>query len=148
MLKFAKIVKIIEGKAQLAPEVPKKVLMKIEDGDSGATKCAMVVEIADTPALRTLGLAKRASLNKVSGMWFDCHGPFWMKDVEFPLDLCYLDEKGMVTEKVAMAKDKEGKTLYPRQKEASVQAIELPAGFCDKNGVKIGDFLVPLAKIR
>lgn len=146
MKKLSKLVKRIEGKAQLA-EVPKKVLMKIEDGETGATKCAMVVEIADTQDLRRKGLSKRASLGPASGMYFDCHGPFWMKDVEFPLDLCYLDEKGRVTEKVAMAEDREGRTLYPRRKYDSVQAIELPSGFCDAKGVSIGDFLVPLSRI-
>ena len=146
MLKLSKIIKRIDGMARKA-DIPKKVLMKIEDGDTGSTKCAMVVEIADTADLRRRGLSKRASMKPSSGMYFDCRGPFWMKDVEFPLDLCYLDEAGRVTEKVAMAKDKDGKTLYPRTKAASVQAIELPAGFCDKKGVKIGDFLVPIAKI-
>lgn len=146
MIKISKIIKKIEGMARKA-DVPRKVLMKIEDGDTGATKCAMVVEVADTDKLRRRGLSKRASMKPMSGMYFDCHGPFWMKDVEFPLDLCYLDEAGRVTEKVAMAKDKAGRTLYSRQKFASVQAIELPAGFCNKKGVKVGDLLVPLSKI-
>lgn len=148
-VKTSKLVKTIPAVGHKADphDIPKKVLMKFEDGETGKTKCAAFVEIADTEPLRRRGLSKRASLGRSEGMWFDCHGPFWMKDVEFPLDLCYLDEYGKVTEKVAMVKDKEGRTLYPRQKYASVQAIELPAGFCDKNGIKIGDFLVPLAEI-
>ena len=80
-------------------------------------------------------------------MYFDCKGPFWMKDVEFPLDLCYLDESGVVTEKVAMAKDKTGSTLYPRKNMESIQAIELPAGYCSEHGIKIGDILVPMMRI-
>ena len=147
MLKLAKIVKTIQAVAHKADEVPKKVLMKFEDRDTAKTKCAAVVEIADTQELRRKGLSKRASLGKSAGMYFDCHGPFWMKDVEFPLDLCYLDENGAVTEKVAMAKDKLGTTLYPRKYSYSIQAIELPHGYCDKHGIRVGDVLVPIARI-
>ena len=135
------------GRKADQPDVPKKVLMKFEDRDTGAFKCAMVVEIADTDALRRRGLSKRASLRPSHGMYFDCHGPFWMKDVEFPLDLCYLDENGAITEKHAMAKDKSGSTLYPRASFESVQAVEFPAGFCKAHGVRVGDVLVPLARI-
>ena len=145
MNKRSKLVKRIPGMAEA--DIPKKVLMKFEDPETAHTKCAMVVEIADTRDLRERGLSKRASIGKSSGMYFDCHGPFWMKDVEFPLDLCYLDESGAVTEKVAMAKDKLGRTLYPRKSANSVQAIELPAGFCSKHGIKIGDTLVPMVRI-
>jgi len=148
MRKLSKLVKKIPAVGHMAgDDVPKRVLMKFEDGETGKTKCAAFVEIADTQPLRTRGLSKRASLGKSSGMYFDCHGPFWMKDVEFPLDLCYLDERGAVTEKVAMAKDKLGRTLYPRKSADSVQAIELPAGYCTEHGIKIGDVLVPMVRI-
>jgi POT family proton-dependent oligopeptide transporter len=50
-------------------------------------------------------------------------------------------------EKIAMAKDKLGRTLYPRQKYASIQARELPAGYCTEHGIKIGDVLVPMVRI-
>jgi len=148
MKKISKLVKRIPAVGHEAgDEVPKRVLMKFEDGETGRTKCAAFIEIADTQPLRTRGLSKRASIGRNDGMWFDCRGPFWMKDVEFPLDLCYLDESGAVTEKIAMAKDKAGRTLYSRTKYASVQAVELPAGFCDRHGIKVGDFLVPLLKL-
>lgn len=148
MLKLSKLIKKIPAVGRKADgEVPKRVLMKFEDRDTGAVKCAAFVEIADTQALRTKGLSKRASIGRNDGMWFDCHGPFWMKDVEFPLDLCYLDSYGAVTEKVAMARDKSGSTLYPRTKFDSVQAVELPAGYCERHGIQIGDVLVPMMRI-
>ena len=152
MKKKSKLTKIVdcvgyETNARLENEIPKKVLMKIEDGDTCRTKCAAFIEIADTPYLQSKGLMKRASLGNASGMWFDCKGPFWMKNVEFPLDLCYIDNKGVITEKMAMAKDKKGRTLYRCKKAESVQAIELPYGFCDKHGIKIGDAFVPVLRI-
>lgn len=145
---IVKKVPAVGTKVESEKDLPRKVVMKIKDGETGKTKCAAFVEIADTQELRRKGLSKRAALGKMSGMFFDCHGPFWMKDVEFPLDLCYVDEYGKVTEKMAMSVDKEGRTLYPRTKTASVNAIELPSGFCDKHGIKIGDVLVPAKMVR
>lgn len=141
-VKKAALVKKVEG-VGTAPKKKDMVVFRFHDKDTGKTKCAAVVEIADTYEDRRIGLSKRASLSKFGGMYFECRGPFWMKDVEFPLDLCYLDEYGRVTEKYAMAKDKSGGTLYPATSTASVSAVELPEGFCDKYGVGIGDYVVP-----
>jgi len=148
--KKAKMVKKVPATGELLSDdeikrifgKPKAFCVKDE---SGKVKCAAFLEIADTFEKRTRGLSKRASLGKMSGMIFDCTGPFWMKDVEFPLDLVFTDDKGKITEKMAMPVDKEGKARYPAQKSASTHAIELPYGFFDKNGLKIGDFIVPAA---
>ena len=51
-------------------DLPRRVVMKIKDGETGKTKCAAFVEIADTDALRRKGLSKRASLGRMSGMFF------------------------------------------------------------------------------
>lgn len=126
----------------------KRLAFRFRDGKTSRTKCAAFVEIADTAERRRVGLSKRASMDDMGGMFFDCKGPFWMKDVNFPLDLCYLDEHGAITEKIAMAKDVDGTKLYPRTKEASVHAIELPAGFCDRFGLKVGDYITVEGKVR
>lgn len=126
-------------------EPPVPVVFK---GSDGEVKCAAFVELADTPERRRVGLSKRASLGKMSGMVFDCTGPFWMKDVEFPLDLLFTDEYGRITEKTAMAVDRDGDNLYPAHKYDSANAIELPLGFCDRHGVEIGDVVVPAEVAR
>ena len=147
--KEAKLTKKVDGVGTKAEnDDMKRLVFRFNDKKTGKTKCAAFVEIADTAERRRVGLSKRASMDEMGGMFFDCKGPFWMKDVNFPLDLCYLDEKGAITEKIAMAEDKEGTTLYPRTKEASVHAIELPAGFCDKHGLKIGDYITVEGKVR
>ena len=110
----------------------------------GRTKCAAFLEFADTPERRRVGLSKRASLGAMSGMLFDCAGPFWMKDVAFPLDLVFTDESGRITEKTAMALDRDGDNLYPAHRYESANAIELPSGFCDAHGVEVGDEVVPV----
>ena len=58
------------------------------------------VEIADTLNKRSLGLGKRTSLKKGWGMLFvfEKRKPhrFWMKDMQFPLDIIWLDNHRIV----------------------------------------------------
>ena len=58
------------------------------------------VEVADTLQKRSLGLGKRTSLKKGWGMLFvfEKRKPhrFWMKDMQFPLDIIWLDNQRIV----------------------------------------------------
>ena len=58
------------------------------------------VEVADTLKKRSLGLGKRPSLKKGWGMLFvfEKREPhrFWMKDMQFPLDIIWLDNHRIV----------------------------------------------------
>ena len=58
------------------------------------------VEVADTLKKRSLGLGKRAFLKKGWGMLFvfEKRKPhrFWMKDMQFPLDIIWLDNHRIV----------------------------------------------------
>ena len=58
------------------------------------------VEVADTLKKRSLGLGKRASLKKGWGMLFvfdkKNEHRFWMKDMQFPLDIIWLDNNRIV----------------------------------------------------
>ncbi len=58
------------------------------------------VEVADTLKKRSLGLGKRPSLKKGWGMLFvfEERKPhrFWMKDMQFPLDIIWLDNHRIV----------------------------------------------------
>ena len=58
------------------------------------------VEVADTLKKRSLGLGKRASLKKGWGMLFifGKRKPyrFWMKNMQFPLDIIWLDNHRIV----------------------------------------------------
>ncbi len=58
------------------------------------------VEVADTLKKRSLGLGKRTSLKKGWGMLFVFekreHHRFWMKDMQFPLDIIWLDNHRIV----------------------------------------------------
>ena len=58
------------------------------------------VEVADTLKKRSLGLGKRTSLKKGWGMLFvfEKRKPhrFWMKDMQFPLDIIWMDSQRIV----------------------------------------------------
>ena len=60
-----------------------------------STGMEISVEVADTVEKRSLGLGKRSGLENGWGMLFvfekrKQHG-FWMKDMQFPLDIIWLD---------------------------------------------------------
>ena len=58
-------------------------------------------DVADTPALRQLGLGGRDSLAQNRAMWFvfDEAAPrsFWMLNMRFPLDIVWVSEVYVVT---------------------------------------------------
>ncbi len=101
------------------------------------------IEIADTPREIAAGLMNRRSMPDTSGMlfifkhirpWF-----FWMRNTHIPLDMIFVDKdmqivmiekntKPLSDERIPLHRD----TLY---------TIEVKAGFCDKHGIDIGDFI-------
>ena len=65
-----------------------------------STAVEISVEVADTVEKRSLGLGKRSGLENGWGMLFvfekrKQHG-FWMKDMQFPLDIIWLDNHRIV----------------------------------------------------
>jgi uncharacterized membrane protein (UPF0127 family) len=120
----------------------KHVPMKLVNA-KGDEKGNFVAEMADDSEARRKGLSKRANLPDGSGMFFDTGGPFWMKDVRFPLDIVFLTKTGSVSSFHTMPVDTAPdwhKTLYSDKKAA--YAVELPAGWCYKHRVIPGDRLV------
>ena len=69
---------------------------------------------------------------------------FWMKDMNFPLDFLWLNEKKVIdlTENVPAPIDKDltNLTLY-QPSEPVNEVIELNAGMVKELGIKIGDTL-------
>ena len=111
-------------------------------GADGSVKASAVLEIADTAEMRAKGLSKRASIEDGHGMFFDKAGVYWMKDVNFPLDLTFVTKSGEVLETLAMPVDKAGIFHYSPSLENAVKAahaIETPLGFMARHGIVSGD---------
>jgi uncharacterized membrane protein (UPF0127 family) len=111
---------------------------------NGEVRGSIRAEMATTPVSRTLGLSKRAELPGDTGMFFDTPGPFWMKNVRFPLDIVFLSKEGEVqdTRTMPVVKAGERPVSYASASPRTVHALELPAGWCARNGVVAGDRVV------
>ncbi|PKM91184.1 hypothetical protein CVU82_03995 [Candidatus Falkowbacteria bacterium HGW-Falkowbacteria-1] len=103
------------------------------------------VEIASSPAEHYLGLSYRDSLLENSGMLFlfqnEEERAFVMRDMRFTLDIVFIDKNEIVSiyKDLPFDEDSQGvlyESLYPVDK-----VLELNGGFCDKNKIKVGDFL-------
>lgn len=105
------------------------------------------VEVADTDALRTLGLSNRRYLGDYNGMLFVFNElgnyPFWMKDTYINLDIIFIDEKGFI---VDMAEDNEPCSDMYCPVIASVSnfkyVLEVNGKFAKNNGVVVGQSIV------
>ena len=100
------------------------------------------VAVADTESLREKGLSGVASLSANEGMLFvfekDGLYSFWMKDMNFPLDIVWLAADGKV---VAVAEDR-SPASYPESftpTSPARYALELPAGWVKAHDIGIGD---------
>ena len=110
----------------------------------GATTIA--VEIADTDAKRSLGLGKRTSLDKDSGVLFifpqkDVTRNFWMKDMNFAIDIIWVNDGKIVKidKNVPPQPEVADSALKNYSSGTPVDyVLEVNAGFSEKGGVNVG----------
>ncbi|MBM2806204.1 MAG: hypothetical protein HW419_4097 [Deltaproteobacteria bacterium] len=102
---------------------------------------SFVVEIADTPSKREMGLQYRRDLAADRGMLFifpaQSQQSFWMKNTPLPLDMIFIngDRKivGIVEQTVPFSLD-------PRSVSAPSQyVLEINGGLSQRHGIKAGD---------
>jgi len=105
----------------------------------------IVVEVADTPAARSVGLSNRRGLSGVDGLLlkWDVPGrhPIWMAEMHFALDLVWLDRDGRIVAVLADVPPCRGNpcSLYePAGSERSVAVLEMPAGGAASRGIAVG----------
>ena len=105
----------------------------------GRTK--VQAEVVFTPEKLYLGLSRRPTLPEGRGLLFLMPGTevqtFCMRDMRFPLDFLWL-----VAGRVAGIT----KNVSPQDQQAAYcspvpvkYVLEVPAGFCDRHGLKVGD---------
>ena len=101
----------------------------------------MQVAKVSTPAEAERGLSNSAPLASNQGMLFVFPSPtvtpFWMKDMNYPLDIIWID----ADKKVVDISAKLDPSTYPKTFSSSkpIQyVLEAESGFAEKNNIKIG----------
>ncbi len=111
------------------------------------------IELALTPQEHQRGLMKRKTLAEDGGMLFVFQEPavqkFWMMDTWIPLDIVYLDQRGVVvaihTMEPEPRKPNERDETYCRRlktyssNKPAIAALELNAGTAESLGLQVGD---------
>jgi len=103
------------------------------------------VDLALTVAEQMKGLSGRTDLKENEGMLFifpqSGNYPFWMKDMNFPIDMIWVGEDLKV---IYIKKDARPES-YPEtygpdvSRENAKYVLEVVSGFADKNNLKVGD---------
>lgn len=103
------------------------------------------VEVADTEETREYGLMNRTSLPAHTGMLFvferDEPIDFWMKNTLVPLDMVFIDAKGVVRSVAANVPTAAPSTpdeKIPRRRGRARFVIELPANEAAPDGLRPG----------
>ncbi len=122
------------------PDAPQPVTQ----GDATHIDSCVSMEVVNNNTGRILGLSNRESLNWNRGMLFDFEKPgkycMWMKDMNFSLDMLWLDETGQI---VAMRRDISPDT-YPQSfcgPSAARYVIEVNAGVVNSGDLRLGQKL-------
>jgi uncharacterized membrane protein (UPF0127 family) len=100
-----------------------------------------VVEVADTPAKRELGLQYRRDLPLDRGMIFlfphEADQTFWMKNTPIPLDMIFIDSQRQI---VGVAEEAVPFSLDARSVgRASRFVLEINGGLSKRYGIKPGN---------
>ena len=114
----------------------KTLIIRKEDGSTVTVKA----EIADTEESRQFGYMEREEIPDGTGMLFifdrDQVLSFWMKNTPHPLSIAYIDSRG----KIRNIYDMTPFSLASVVSTVSVRyALEVPQGWFEKVGVKVGD---------
>lgn len=103
------------------------------------------IEIADTPALREQGLSGKPSIDADYAMLFVFEKPdiyyFWMKDMNFPIDIIWLDENLVVVG----LEENATPASYPASfgpEAAAKYVLEVQAGIAKKESLKLGSRVI------
>jgi uncharacterized protein len=120
-----------EGEVTFLNRETKQVLAKIE------------VEAAINPAERSQGLMYRTSMDEDKGMIFLFEQmemqSFWMKNTLIPLDILFIDDKGVINTIHKNTVPYSERSLPSKQKSQFV--VEVNGGYCNRHGIKEGDLI-------
>jgi len=114
-----------------------KVTITTQDG----RQVGFVVEIAETPSKREMGLQYRRDLAADRGMIFlfpaESAQSFWMKNTPLPLDMIFINRERKI---VGIVEQTVPFSLDPRSVSAPSQfVLEINGGLSKRHGIKAGD---------
>lgn len=100
------------------------------------------VEIADTEEERINGLSNRDRIPEDQGMLFvfeeSGRYPIWMRHMKFPLDIYWLDGRGVIVDAWKNAHPDSYPQIYEPRDEA-YYILEVVGGFSEVYNIEIGD---------
>lgn len=103
------------------------------------------VAVADSQQEQEIGLSKTKSISQDQGMIFLFKKPdyysFWMKDMQFAIDIIYINQNTIVTIKsnAQPSKDNAENLIIHTSTEPSDKVLEIQAGLSEKYKFKNGD---------
>ena len=101
----------------------------------------IVAEVADTQESQERGLSGRNSIEEGRGMLFvfpyPGHYGFWMKDMNFPIDMIWINASGTVVYMVENARPESYPAQYINKPDASY-VLEIGAEESTKQGIFLG----------
>jgi len=115
---------------------------------TGADRAVKVdIELANTEDKRRLGLSFKKYLGDYEGMLFvfdaETNIPFWMKDMQIPLDIIFFDSQGFIVDmKEAQAPCTTTYCPSIYSAKSYMYVLEVNSGFIEKNGIPEGGSLV------
>lgn len=117
---------------------------KDEDAEIKAGDKTLTVLLADDQAERTRGLSGKETLAPYDGMVFVFdesarHG-IWMKDMNFAIDIIWIDEDFRVVDIKKNAEPESFPEVF-KPRERARYVLEMPAGFAEKHNLAIGAHL-------
>ena len=126
-------------------QIYETVCGKYQKGEVKIDSKILSVDIADTDCKLVLGLSGKKSLSEDAGMIFvfqkSGNYSFWMKDMNFPLDILWINDKFVVT---GIGKNLATST-YPEifgENYSTKYVLEISAGNSIKNNIKVGDKII------
>ncbi len=128
--------------ATLNPNGP-PLVAGVRIGTASGEVVASFIEIADSREERACGLMDRTELGRDDGMLFvyeePSTGTFWMKDTLIPLSIAFWGDDGRIHTISEMEPCEEDPcATYPAD-EPYTYALEMNAGWFDRNGIEVGD---------
>jgi uncharacterized membrane protein (UPF0127 family) len=141
------------GGSEITGEIPfyyYKIMGKTVSLEINGTK--IEAEIARSSQEKTKGLSNRDELAPERGMLFvyekEQIPSFWMKETRFPLDIIWIKGDMIVelSENIAVDAGQNLKIYSP--KTAVTRVLEVNAGFCERQGIKIGQKITYSKEIK